>query len=198
MYGILTTRPAVTSAPRRYISCEEDNTMNTVMENLLTRRSIRAFEDREIPGQELDAILKAAQYAPSAMNRQTWQFTVLRSRAKIQELAAAIGEALDRENYTMYEPQVIIITSNLRDARFGIDDNACALENIFLAAHSFGIGSVWINQLRDACDDPKVREMLRGFGIPDDHMAYGIAALGYAAPAPEKELVKNGKIVFVD
>ena len=62
--------------------------MNTVMENLLTRRSIRAFEDREIPGQELDAILKAAQYAPSAMNRQTWQFTVLRSRAKIQELAA--------------------------------------------------------------------------------------------------------------
>ena len=198
MYGILTTRPAVTSAPRRYISCEEDNTMNTVMENLLTRRSIRAFEDREIPGQELDAILKAAQYAPIDMNRQTWQFNVLRSRAKIQELAAAIGEALDRENYTMYEPQVIIITSNLRDARFGIDDNACALENIFLAAHSFGIGSVWINQLRDACDAPKVRRMLKSYGIPDDHAAYGIAALGYAAPAQPKEIIKNGKIVFAD
>ncbi|MCI8517725.1 MAG: nitroreductase family protein [Hungatella sp.] len=172
--------------------------MNAVMENLLTRRSVRAFEDREIPREELDEILKAAQYAPSAMNRQTWQFTVVCSRSKIQKLAEAIGKALNRDNYTMYEPQVIIITTNLRNARFGVDDNACALENIFLAAHSFGIGSVWINQLRDACDDPKVREMLRGFGIPDDHMAYGIAALGYAAPAPEKELVKNGKIVFVD
>lgn len=171
--------------------------MNTVMENLLTRRSIRAFEDKEIPREELDQILKAAQYAPSAMNRQTWQFTAVLNRTKIQELAEAIGKALGRDNYNMYEPQAIIITSNLRDARFGIDDNACALENIFLAAHSFGIGSVWINQLRDACDDPYVRQMLRDFGIPDDHKAYGIAALGYAAPAEPKEVVKTGKIVIV-
>lgn len=170
--------------------------MNAVMENLLTRRSIRAFENKEIPKEELEQILKAAQYAPSAMNRQTWQFTVLCSRPRIQELAAAIGKALGRENYTMYDPQVIIITSNLRDARFGIDDNACALENIFLAAHSFGIGSVWINQLRDACDDPKVRGMLRDMGIPDDHKAYGIAALGYPAGAEPKDVSKTGKIVF--
>lgn len=172
--------------------------MNTVMENLLTRRSIRAFEDREIPREKLDQILKAAQYAPSAMNRQTWQFTAVLNRTKIQELAEAIGKALGRDNYNMYEPQAIIITSNLRDARFGIDDNACALENIFLAAHSFGIGSVWINQLRDACDDPYVRQMLRDFGIPDDHTTYGIAALGYAAPAEPKEVVKTGKIVIVE
>jgi len=172
--------------------------MNAVMENLLTRRSVRAFENREIPRDELDQILKAAQYAPSAMNRQTWQFTVVCSRTKIQELAAAIGKALNRDNYNMYDPQVIVITSNLREARFGIDDNACALENMFLAAHSFGIGSVWINQLRDACDAPRVRGMLRSYGIPDDHAAYGIAALGYAAPQAPKELSKTGKIVFAD
>ena len=78
--------------------------MNAVMENLLTRRSVRAFENREIPRDELDQILKAAQYAPSAMNRQTWQFTVVCSRTKIQELAAAIGKALNRDNYNMYDP----------------------------------------------------------------------------------------------
>ena len=172
--------------------------MNAIMENLLTRRSTRAFQDKEIPRQELEQILKAAQYAPSAKNLQTWQFTVVCNRQKIQELATAIGKELGRENYDMYNPQVIIITSNLRDARFGIDDNACALENIFLAAHSFGIGSVWINQLRDACDDPKVRRMLRSYGIPDDHAAYGIAALGYAAPQAPKELSKTGKIVVAD
>lgn len=172
--------------------------MNAVMDNLLGRRSIRAFEDRQIPREELDQILKAAQYAPSAMNRQTWQFTAVLSREKIQKLAKAIGEVLQRDNYTMYEPQAIIITSNARDARFGVDDNACALENMFLAAHSFGIGSVWINQLRDACDAPAVRRMLHDFGIPDDHVALGIAALGYAAPAEPKEVVKTGKILIVE
>lgn len=50
--------------------------MNAIMENLLTRRSTRAFQDKEIPRQELEQILKAAQYAPSAKNLQTWQFTV--------------------------------------------------------------------------------------------------------------------------
>jgi len=172
--------------------------MNAVMENLLTRRSIRAFEDREIPRDELDQILKAAQYAPSARNSQTWQFTAVCSSQKIQKLAAAIGKELGRDNYNMYQPQVIIITSNLKDFRFGVDDNACALENIFLAAHSFGIGSVWINQLRDVCDAPGVRQILRDFGIPDDHEALGIAALGYAAPAEPKEVSKTGKIVIIE
>ena len=58
--------------------------------------------------------------------------------------------------------------------------NACAMENIFLAAHSLGIGSVWINQLQGICDEPSIREILNDFGIPADHIVYGMAALGYA------------------
>lgn len=167
------------------------------MENLLTRRSVRAFEKKAIPAEELEQILKAAVYAPSAMNRQTFQFTVVTDREKIQKLASLMAEALGRDNYNMYEPETIIITSNERDFRFGIDDNACALENIFLAAHSFGIGSVWINQLRDCCDAPAVRSLLREWGIPDSHVAYGIAALGYAAPTPKKDVNKTAKVVYV-
>ena len=49
-----------------------------------------------------------------------------------------------------------------------------------------------------ACDAPAVRRMLHDFGIPDDHVALGIAALGYAAPAEPKEVVKTGKIVIVE
>lgn len=172
--------------------------MNAVMETILTRRSIRAFEKREIPAEVLSEILKAAQYAPSGMNRQTWQFTAVTDRAKIQQLAAAVEIELAREGYDMYQPQVIIIPSNERDSRFGMEDNACALENIFLAAHSLGVGSVWINQLRDICDRPSVRSLLHSWGVPQDHVVYGIAALGYAAPAEAKEIVKSGTVLVVD
>lgn len=171
--------------------------MNAVMENLLTRRSIRAFEEREIPAAELNQILKAAQYAPSGMNRQTWQFTVVTDREKIQQLAAAVEKELGREGYNMYSPQVLIIPSNEKDSPFGREDNACALENIFLAAHSFGIGSVWINQVRDIADRPSIRSLLRSFSIPDSHTVYGMAALGYPAPAPKKPVEKTGKIVII-
>ena len=47
-----------------------------------------------------------------------------------------------------------------------------------------GIGSVWINQLRGICDEPEIRAILREWKIPDDHVIYGLAALGYAASEP--------------
>lgn len=170
--------------------------MNAVMECLLTRRSTRAFEKKEIPTDVLEQILETAIYAPSGMGRQTWQFTAVTDRNKIQQLAAAVEKELGREGYNMYEPEVIIIPSNERDSRYGMEDNACALENIFLAAHSFGIGSVWINQIRDICDLPSARSLLKEWGVPDNHVVYGIAALGYPAPAPAKEIHKTGKIVI--
>lgn len=171
--------------------------MNQIMDNILTRRSVRAFEKKDVPAEALAEILKAAQYAPSGMNRQTWQFTAITHRDKIQALAAAVGSALNRKDYDMYDPAVLIITSNEPDNHLGQDDNACAMENIFLSAHSLGIGSVWINQVRDVCSEPSVRTLLKEWGVPDSHVVYGVAALGYAAPAPEKAVLKNGKTVIV-
>lgn len=171
--------------------------MNETMNTILTRRSTRKFLDKPIPGEELNQLIQAALHAPSGMGKQTWQFTVVKNREKIQELAAAIRTVLQREGYDMYQPEVLIIPSNDRDSRFGKEDNACALENIFLAAHSMGIGSVWINQLQGICDDPLVRGILSSFGIPDHHVVYGMAALGYADDTKgEKERI--GKVVIVE
>lgn len=63
--------------------------------------------------------------------------------------------------------------------------------------HIFGIGSVWINQLRTLCDDPEVRALLDEFEIPSDHVVYGMAALGYPADAPKKEIHKIGEIRII-
>ncbi len=173
------------------------NTLNPVMENLLTRRSVRAFLEKEIPKEELSQILKAAAYAPSGMGLQTWQFTAVTDRAKIRQLAAVVAKELGRDGYNMYNPPAIIIPSNAADSPYGKEDNACALENIFLAAWSFGIGSVWINQLRDICGCPDVRGLLKAWGIPDNHVVYGIAALGYPAAEPKKEVHKIGKTLII-
>lgn len=165
---------------------------NELLELIKTRRSIRAFSDKEISRKDLDIITEAAIYAPSAMNKQTWQFTVVTDKSKISALAAAVGKALGRDGYCMYDPQAIIICSNEINSRWGADDCACAAENMFLAAHAIGIGSVWINQVRDADNIPEVRNILSELQIPEDHKVYGTVALGYSKGEDAiRQTVKN-------
>ena len=153
---------------------------NPALDCIMTRRSVRSFSDREIDRASLELIAKAACYAPSARNQQKWRFTVIRDREKIAKLAASVAETLGLGcDYNFYKPNAFIICSAPRDYKFGPEDCACALENIFLAAHSFGIGSVWINQLRGICDDANVRPVLRALGLPDENIVFGCAALGY-------------------
>ena len=169
---------------------------NPVMEAILTRRSVRKFKEEPVPKECLAALAQAAIYAPSGRGLQTWQITVVDQRALIDQLAKAIEEVLDRPGYDMYRPAAIIIPSNERNSIYGKEDDACALENIFLAAHSMGIGSVWINQLQGICDQPEIRAILKEFEIPDDHVVYGMAALGYGdgEPAPKE---RTGQTAYI-
>ena len=171
--------------------------MNETMQTILSRRSTREFLEKPVSREDLELIVQAALHAPSGMGRQTWQFTVVQDKEKIERLAREAGRVLEREGYDMYQPAALIIPSNEKDSPWGRDDNACAMENIFLAAQSMGIGSVWLNQLSGISDEPGVRRVLTELGIPENHTVYGIAALGYAADE-KKEKERIGKVVWVE
>lgn len=173
--------------------------MNELLNNILTRRSIRKFTETPIPKELLKELVDAALHAPSGMGRQTWKFTVITNKALLARLTSAIEKELNRPGYDMYRPAAVIMPSNERDSRFGREDNACALENIFLAAHARGIGSVWINQLQNICDVPEIRAVLNDLGVPADHVVYGMAALGYPDPnTPIQPKERIGTVAFVE
>lgn len=167
--------------------------MNKVLENIKTRRSIRAYTGQQIPDGDLQLILEAAICAPSGMNDQTWHFTAIRNAGVLEELNTRIKAAFARSSdprlqerghsstyCCYYHAPVLVIVSNETTRWWAGMDCACALENIFLAAHSLGISSCWINQLGQTCDDPEVRAFLTELGIPESHKVFGCAALGYA------------------
>lgn len=161
--------------------------MSEVMENICSRRSIRAFTDQEIAREDLDTLVKAAMYAPSGMGRQSRQITVVQNPEKIAALAACIRSELGRDGYDLYRPNALIMLSDETENTNGLADCACSLENIFLAAADLGIGSVWINQLKEICRVPEVRKVLNDLQIPADHTVWGMAALGYAAEEPKEK-----------
>lgn len=186
--------------------------MNEVLQNIKARRSVRAYTDRQISAADLDLILEAGAYAPNGMHYETWQFTAIQNAAILTELNEAIKGAFAKsdeprlrergrsETYCCYyHAPTLVIVSNEPTQWWAPMDCACALENIFLAARSLGIGSCWINQLGQTCDDPEVRTLLTRLGVPQNHKVYGCAALGYEpADAPQKEKkLKEGTITII-
>ena len=175
---------------------------NHVLATIKARRSIRKYQEHQVPREALDAILDAATYAPSGSNSQSWLFTAIQNKAILDELNEAVKKALlsmkleenpypakaaakknavkDEYNFYYHAPTLIIV-SNVATYTNAISDCAAALQNIFLTANSFGIGSCWINQLAWTTGDPFLREFLLGLGVPKEHCICGAAALGYIA-----------------
>ena len=170
--------------------------MNELINLIKNRRTCRNFSEKEVSESDVKQILECALSAPSGMNYQTWSFIAIMNREKIQKLAKAVGKALNRENYNMYNPSVLILTTNDKESRFREVDNACAMENIYLSCEALNLGCVWINQLKDCFDEPEVRAILDELGVPKNYGVYGSAAIGYKSQeALPKEIKGTFKIV---
>ncbi len=166
--------------------------MNEIIASIVSRKSDRAFQQKPIGRAELEEIVLAGMRAPSGRNRHTRRFTVVQDKTRLRSLAAVLGEETGAgASYDFYSPDALILVSDTGANPLAVEDCACALENLFLAANALGIGSVWINQFKGLCGRPAVRAALRALGLPDDHSVWGCAALGYAAArnagAPRKD-----------
>ncbi len=185
---------------------------NQVLQNIKARRSVRAYTAQQVSAEDLDLILEAATMAPTAMHMEPWHFTAIQNAEILTKLNDKIKAAFAKSTEPLlqerghsqtyccyYHAPTLVIASGDVSNSWSINDCSCALENIFLAATSLGIGSCWINQLCQTCDDPDVRAFLTTLGVPENHKVFGCAALGYAspdAPAKEKKL-KEGTVTVI-
>ena len=146
-----------------------------------TRRSIRAYKPDAVPADVLARVLEAGTYAPSAMGEQSATIVV-------------IGKDVDPYYGA---PVIVVVLGNGGKANY-MADGSCVLENLMLAAHAEGLGSVWVNREREIFDSPDGKALLRDWGLPETLRGVGAIALGYAAgPAPEAAPRKENYIVHV-
>ncbi|MBC2580479.1 nitroreductase [Clostridium sp. DJ247] len=179
--------------------------MNETLNTLLNRRSIRAYKQDQIKDEDLQTILKAGLFAPSAMNQQSWHFTVIQNEEtlhKINEVSRTIlqksgnknlEERAKSEKFSLfYNAPTLIIVSGSEKAIAPQIDCAVALENMFLAATSLDIGSCWIHGVTSFSNTEEGKALLKELGIPEDYNVIGSGAFGYKATeapnaAPRKE-----------
>lgn len=173
--------------------------MISILEVIKTRRSTRAFLPEQISRNELEQILEAGAWAPSGNAFQGWHFCALHNQEQVARLAAVIRDALPvDEDYNFYGAPTVIIVSYLKRHPHAWLDGSAAVENMLLAAQGLGLGSCWINQLRNCCDEPPVRALLNEFGVPEKHMVIACVALGHIAEPTEPKPRKEGVINIVE
>jgi nitroreductase len=152
------------------------------IEFLLTRRSIRRYEDREVPEDLIRRVLDAARFAPSARNRQPWRFVVVRDPEIRGRLSAFHRGARPLAN----APLGIIVACDSEESPVSYQvDCANAAMYVMLAAHALGLGTVWIQALRDK------EAIQRLVGLPENIVPVAIIAMGWPAEKPEPKPRKD-------
>lgn len=155
---------------------------NDTIKSIATRRSNRAFTSEKIPNEIVKQIADTAVLAPCGMNTQKWHFVVINKQEIVEDLYTMIRAKLGRgDDYNFYGATSLIIAAYDKDNRFGENDCSCALQNMFLAAESLGISSVWINQLKDVQGDSEFDTYMSSLGLPANYKICGTCALGYRA-----------------
>lgn len=158
---------------------------------LLSRRSVRKYKQTEISKSDLDIILKAAMYAPSAMNLQAWHFIVIDDKEVLEDTIGSIHYA-EMLNQT---PAAILVcgdSSVEKNESWMLQNCSAAIQNVLLSAHGLGIGSCWI-AIHGMAD--VVEKVSRQFKLPAHVIPVSLVSLGYPDEAPiAEERFKKHKI----
>jgi nitroreductase len=161
-----------------------------MFEAIRKRRSIRAYTKEDVSEEEVEELIDAARWAPSAGNIQPWEFIIVRNAETKRKLSAA---AL---NQTSIEeaPVVIVVCANQKRSAWGygqrgsalycLQDTAAATQNLLLAACALGLGACWIGAFQE-------EEARRILDVPEGVRPIAIIPVGHPAEKPTAPSRRN-------
>jgi nitroreductase len=190
--------------------------MNSIINNIKNRRSIRKYKDKKITKKLIKEIIEAGKYAPSSHNRQPWNFTIITNKKFIDKLSEDIKSwyksiitlstplsfinevkksvkemsartKSEKDLFFYHAPTVIVI--HAPNKKFFSEDCACAAQNMMLAAKSLDIGSCWIG-FADIVLNKSIK-IKKKLGIPLSNKIIATIALGYPEKFPKNALPRK-------
>ena len=175
--------------------------MNEIIKAMKERRSIRKFKS-ELPSKaDLEQIVEAGLYAANGMGKQATKIIVVtdkKLRDKISEMNRKIG-GWDEGFDPFYGAPAMLIVLSEKDWRNKVYDGSLVMGNLMLAAHSLGLGSIWIHRAKEEFESDEGKEILKSLGIEGEWEGIGHCAVGYMdgelpKPAPRK----YGRVVWAE
>jgi nitroreductase len=160
------------------------------------RRSVRRYDDRPVPKDDILKCLEAARFAPSACNSQPWKFIVIDEPALRKRVAERIFSGLYSMNRFAEKAPVLVavvsekskmlsaIGGQVRDTSYRLVDLGIACEHFILQATELGLGTCWMGWF----DEKALKKELK---LPGNKKIDIVISVGY--PAEEKVVPKDRK-----
>ncbi len=160
---------------------------NATLKSIYERSSVRSYKSDLVARDMLVELVKAGMAAPSAMNRQPWEFIVIEDRATLDKLGSIkppVGKA----------PAAIVVLGNTSRSGSWVLDCSAATQNILLAATSMGLGTVWTGAYGNERFEALLKQTL---SLPDGVMPLSVIAVGYGDGEPTpKDKFDASKLFF--
>ena len=175
--------------------------MNDIIKAMEERRSVRKFKPDMPRREDLKAIIEAGLYAASAMGKQSAIAVAVTNRELRDRISddnrkiGGWGEGFD----PFYGAPAILIVLAPKNWPNRVYDGSLMMGNMMLAAHSLGLGSIWIHRAREEFETDAGRKLLADLGIEGEWEGVGHCAVGYAdgelPPAAER---RAGRVFWVE
>lgn len=157
----------------------------TVFENMLTRRSVKAYKPDAVPKELIDRVIEAGLYAASGRNKQSAIVIAVTDKAMRDRLSKMNAAVMGAEIDPFYGAPVVLVVLADKNCPTYVYDGSLMLGNMMLAAHDLGLGSCWIHRAKEEFESEEGKEILRSLGIAGDYEGIGHLVLGYAATDPK-------------
>lgn len=174
--------------------------METILEQMKSRRSVRKYKTDMVPQEILDQIIEAGLYAPSGKGQQNTILIQVTDKALRDEIARMNCEIGGWEPGfdPLYGAPAMLIVLAKKDWPNRVYDGSVVMENLMLAAHALGVGSCWIHRAKEEFETPWGKELLRSLGIEGEYEGIGHCALGWAEGVPPRAAErKEGRVFYI-
>lgn len=177
---------------------ECETVKSTMMEDLLTRRSVRSYTDSIPPMEVIEEICKAGTYAPTGMNRQSPIIIAVTNKEMRDRLSKLNAAVMGADNDPFYGAPVVLVVLADKNVHTYIEDGSLVMGNLMNAAHALGLGSCWIHRAREVFESEEGKQILKDLGIEGDYAGIGNCILGYTAgDYPEAKPRKENWVYWV-
>lgn len=152
---------------------------SVVLNNILSRKSVRSYTDQPVSREQIDTLLRAAMAAPSGKDMRPWKFLVLDDSAAIKDFATKVPRAkmlAEAKAVVVVCGDMTVTGDDGKPSYSWVLDCSLASENLLLMAEAMGLGAVWVSVHPR---EERIAEVRQALNLPEHLMPLNIIPLGY-------------------